>query len=173
MSLMTRSIVLTAWLLLAGFSPALAQSPSPAAQGFDRLKALAGEWIDVDGVFGEKGKVAVTYRVSGAGNTVIETFPVGTPYEMVTVYHRDGTQLALTNYCTANTQPRMLSKGLDGNTLVFDFAGGANIDPSTTSHMHAVRLEFVSADEIISSWQNWKDGKPTGPPHPFRVVRKR
>jgi hypothetical protein len=168
-----RSPVLTALFLLATLAPATAQNASPALQGFDRLKALAGDWIDVDGVFGEKGKVAVTYRVSGGGNTLIETFPVGSPFEMVTVYHRDGQQLALTHYCAGGTQPRMVSKGLDGNVLVFDYTGGANIDTAKTSHMHAARIEFISADEITSTWQNWKDGKPDGPAHTFRVVRKK
>ena len=169
---MTRTTVMTT-LLLALWSQAAAQNPSAAAEGFDRLKTLAGDWIDVDGVFGEKGKVAVTYRVSGGGNTLIETFPVGTPFEMVTVYHRDGSQLALTHYCSGGTQPRMSSKGLDGNVLVFDYAGGTNIDTTTTSHMHAARIEFISADEVKSTWQNWKDGKPDGPAHSFRVVRRK
>src|SRR5262245_49016778 len=115
---------------------AIGQSPSPAAQAFNRLKALEGDWIDVDGIFGEKGKVAVTYRVSGAGNTVVETFPVGTPQEMVTVYHLDGHAVALTHYCTSNTQPRMTSRGLEGNRVVFEFTGGTNIDVNKTSHMH-------------------------------------
>ena len=150
-----------------------AQTKSPAETGFERLKALQGDWIDVDGVFGEKGKVAVTYRVSGGGNTVVETFPVGTPFEMMTVYHKDGAGLALTHFCAGGTQPRMTSKGLDGNALVFDFAGGTNIDPKSTSHMHSARLEFISADEFKGTWQNWKDGKPEGPAHSFRIVRKK
>ncbi len=150
-----------------------AQSQSPAAQGLERLKALEGEWIDVDGVFGEKGKVAVTYRITGGGHAVVETFPVGTPFEMVTVYHLDGDAVTLTHYCTSNTQPRMRSEGLAGNVLVFDYAGGTNIDVATTSHMHAATLEFISADEFKSSWQNWKDGKPSGQAHPFRIVRKK
>jgi len=45
---------------------ALAATPSlsaqaeaqPAAAAFDKLKALAGDWIDLDGAFGMKGKVA-------------------------------------------------------------------------------------------------------------------
>ncbi|HXG90416.1 MAG TPA: hypothetical protein VNJ02_18980 [Vicinamibacterales bacterium] len=41
--------------------------------------------------------------MSGAGNTVIETFPVGTPHEQVTVYHRDGSNVGLTHYCVSNT----------------------------------------------------------------------
>jgi hypothetical protein len=158
---------------VASLSPfAAAQGKSPAEAGFERLTSLQGEWIDADGVFGEKGKVIASYRVSGGGHTVIETFPVGAPTEMVTMYHRDGRNLALTHYCSGGTQPRMASKGLDGNTLVFDYTSGGNIDPKTTSHMHSARLEFVSADEFKTTWQSWKDGKPEGAPHTLRLTRK-
>jgi hypothetical protein len=169
---MRRTLLTLAGCLAVAAITTPAQTKSPAAQGLDKLKSLAGEWIDVDGVFGEKGKVAVTYHVSGAGHTVVETFPVGTSYEMVTVYHLDGPNLVLTHYCTSNTQPRMMSKGLDGNVVAFDFAGGANIDPAKTSHMHAARIEFVSADEIKGTWENWRDGKADHSAT-FRVVRKR
>jgi hypothetical protein len=150
----------------------MSQAKSASVQGFEKLKALEGDWIDVDGTFGEKGKVAVTYRVTGAGHAVVETFPVGTANEMVTVYHLEGNNLVLTHYCTSNTQPRMLSKGLQGNALTFDFAGGANIDPAKTSHMHGARIEFVSGDEIKATWQNWDHGKADHAAT-FRVVRNR
>ena len=150
----------------------MAQAKSPAVAGFDKLKALEGQWVDADGVFGEKGKVVVTYKVTGSGHTVVETFPLGTPEEMVTVYHHDGNQLVLTHYCSSNTQPRMTSRGLEGNTLTFDFAGGANIDPTVTSHMHGARFEFVSPDELKATWQNWDKGKADHTAT-FRVLRKK
>lgn len=148
-------------------------SPTAATQGFERLKALAGDWIDVDGVFGVKGAVAVTYKVTSGGNAVVETFPVHTPGEMITVYHLDGRDLLLTHYCSSPNQPRMRSKGLDGTTLAFDFDGGSNVEPATTSHMHAARIQFVSPDEIIGTWQNWREGKPHGGDASFRIVRKK
>lgn len=157
-------------LLLAG--AAVAQTKSPAVLAFERLKALEGEWIDVDGAFGAKGAVAVTYKVTGGGHSVVETFPVNTPHEMVTVYHLAGDQVGLTHYCSSNTQPQMRSPGLVGNTISFDFAGGSNIEPRTTSHMHAARIEFVSPDEIRATWINWKDGKEDHGAS-FRAVRKR
>ena len=164
--------IIYAGICISAALVAMGQAKSPALQGFEKLKALEGDWIDVDGIFGEKGKVAVTYRVTGAGHTVVETFPVGTAYEMVTVYHLDGNTLVLTHYCTSNNQPRMSSKGLQGNALMFDFAGGANIDPATTSHMHGAKIEFVSADEIKATWENWKNGKADHAAT-FHVVRKR
>ena len=151
-----------------------AQAPSPAKQGLEKLKALEGEWIDVDGVFGAKGAVAVTYKVTGGGTTVLEAFPVKTPAEMVTVYHLDGNDLVLTHYCSDGTQPRMRSKGLVGNTVAFDFAGGSNIEPAKTSHMHSAKIEFLSADEIRGTWVNWSNGKADSDHLAvFRIVRKK
>jgi hypothetical protein len=141
-------------------STLIAQGPTPAATAFDRLKAMEGEWIDVTGAFGKKGVVVATYKVTGGGNTVIETFPVGTPYEMTTVYHRDGTSLLLTHYCSGGTQPRMRAKEIKGNVMEFAFDGGTNIDPATTSHMHNMKWEWVSNDEVTADWQNWSSGKP-------------
>jgi hypothetical protein len=151
---------------------AMGQAKSPAVQAFEKLKALEGEWIDVDGAFGEKGKIAVTYRVTGSGHTVVETFPFGTPQEMVTVYHLDGAKVALTHYCSGNNQPHMTSTGLLGNTIAFQFAGGANIDPAATSHMHEAKIEFVSNDEIKAVWQNWNKGKADHAAS-FRILRKK
>jgi hypothetical protein len=149
------------------------QAPSPASQGLEKLKALEGDWIDVEGVFGAKGAVAVTYRVTSGGHTVVETFPVNTPGEMVTLYHVDGKDLVLTHYCSSANQPRMRSTGLDGNALTFDFDGGTNIDVAKTGHMHSARIEFVSADEIRSTWHNWRNGKPVEQGAVFRIVRKK
>jgi hypothetical protein len=167
-----RYVLVLALVSLSAVPITMAQTKSPASQGLDRLKALQGDWIDVDGTLGLKGKVAVTYRVTGAGHTVVETFPTGTANEMVTVYHLDGTNLVLTHYCTSNTQPRMVSTGLQGNVLNFEFAGGTNIDPAKTSHMHTAMIEFLSADEIKATWHNWSSGKADHSAT-FRAVRKK
>ena len=146
--------------VLVLITPLSAQTPQPAAAAFDRLKAMQGEWIDVTGAFGKKGEVVAVYKVTGNGNTVIETFPVGTPMEMTTVYHRDGSHLVLTHYCSGSTQPRMRARELNGNVLQFEYEGGSNIDPAKTSHMHSAKWEFVSPDEVKADWQNWSSGKP-------------
>lgn len=154
--------------------PALAaHAQQPAASAFDRLKALAGEWIDTDGAFGMKGQVAVTYRVTGAGSAVVETLFAGTPHEMVTVYHRDGNDLVLTHYCAAGNQPRMRAKTADGNRLVFQFDGGTNLDPAKDGHMHDGWIEFVGADEVRAQWNGWTKGKPSEHSPRFQLARRR
>ena len=153
------SFAAIAFLLFGGHAPLTAQGPQPAASAFERLKAMEGEWIDVTGAFGTKGAVVATYKVTGSGNTVIESFPVGTPHEMTTVYHRDGTSVVLTHYCSGGTQPRMRAKEINGNVLEFSFDGGTNIDVAKTSHMHNMQWEFLSKDEIKAVWHNWSNGK--------------
>ena len=120
------SLVLAAAFVCGGITPLVAQD-QPAASAFERLKAMEGEWIDVTGAFGTKGAVVAVYKVTGAGNTVIESFPVGTPHEMTTVYHRDGSSVVLTHYCSGGTQPRMRAKDIKGNVMEFDFDGGSNL----------------------------------------------
>ena len=136
-----------------------AQGPQPAASAFERLKAMEGDWIDVSGAFGQKGAVVATYKVTGAGNTIIETFPINTPHEMTTVYHRDGSHVVLTHYCSGGTQPRMRAREIIGNVMAFEFDGGANIDLARTSHMHNMQWEFISKDEVKAEWHNWANGK--------------
>jgi hypothetical protein len=146
-------------IFCAGLAPLTAQGPQPAASAFERLKAMEGEWVDVTGALGSKGAVAVTYKVTGAGNTVIESLAVGTPLEMTTVYHRDGTTLLLTHYCSGGNQPRMRAKEVNGNLLEFAFDGGTNIDVAKTSHMHNMRWEWISNDEVKAIWHNWTKGQ--------------
>ncbi len=152
-------------------SKVAAEAP-PAAASFDRLKALAGDWIDVDGTSGMKDRVAVTYRLTGAGSAVVETLFPGTPHEMMTVYHKDGRDLVLTHYCSAGNQPRMRATAVTGNVIAFAFDGGTNVDPSKDMHMHAARIELVSPDEIRSEWVSWEGGKPTDHVGRFHLKRK-
>ncbi len=101
-----------------------------------------------------------TYKVIAAGSVVHESMFVGTPHEMVTVYHLDGDDLVLTHYCAAGNQPRMRAeKSTDANTLVFKFAGGTNLDPAKDAHMHDVTITFVGPDHIRQQWTFYKDGK--------------
>jgi hypothetical protein len=171
---MTRAILLAVLSLSLLPVSALAQGAAqPAATAFDRLKALEGEWVDAEGAFGPKGAVAVTYKVTSGGNSVVEVFPVGSPGEMVTVYHKDGGDIVLTHYCSAGNQPRMRAKSISEDVMMFEFDGGMNIDPKVTSHMHEMKMEFLGPDEIRATWQNWSKGGPDSDRGVFKVTRKK
>jgi hypothetical protein len=148
--------------------------PGPAAAVFQRLVALQGDWLDADGTMTGKGQLAATWRVTGGGSAVVETLFPGQPEEMLTVYHRDGDALVLTHYCSGGNQPRMRAESITENAVVFAFTDGANIDPARDQHMHAGRIEFVSADELRAEWQGWVDGRPA-PEHlaRFHLVRRK
>jgi hypothetical protein len=135
---------------------------SPAGAAFERIKSLAGTWTGkgiTEG--GPNNDVTIVYKVTAGGSTVEETLFPGTPHEMITMYHRDGDAVVLTHYCAFGNQPQMrLEPAKEPNVLSFRFSGGSNMKESDP-HMHAVRLTFVDADHLKSSWDSMQDGKAT------------
>jgi len=128
---------------------------------FDQFKRLAGEWTGKapHDVGHQEG--TITYKVTAGGSAVVETVFAGTGHEMVTMYHLDGDSLVLTHYCVLGNQPRMKCTPTDDpKNLVFEFAGGTNIDPAKDMHMHTAKFEFLSDDHIRSTWTMFAAGKP-------------
>lgn len=155
--------------------PEPADKPAAANPGFEKLKQLAGEWVPVEEATAEKKEAdkkdekadsttpLCVYRTVSAGSAVQETLFPGTPHEMVTMYHLDGTDIVLTHYCALGNQPRMRAEAsADANKLVFKFAGGTNIDPQKDGHMHDLTLVFVGPDRIRAEWTHFERGKPSG-----------
>jgi hypothetical protein len=126
--------------------------------GFAKLKALAGEWTSQ--AEGEHPASALHYRVTSNGTSVIETLFAGTSHEMVTMYHLDGDDLVATHYCALGNQPKLKldTKASSASKLVFDFAGGTNVDPDKDSHMHAQRYTLRDKDHLTTEWDAYKDG---------------
>jgi hypothetical protein len=147
---------------------------SSAEAIFDRLKGLEGEWeaaSSSDQV--TRGQVVSRYRLTGGGTALAETIFPGTPMEMLSVYHRDGRQLVMTHYCCMGNQPRMQARaGKNKDEVVFEFAGGTNLDPDRDSHIHGGVIRFVDNDHLQCQWEFYIDGKP-GDKHTFDLVRKK
>lgn len=164
--------------LLAADQAPKAKAPSGAAKdtcsAFERVKALAGDWeLANPKEEASRGKTVVRYRVTAGGSAVEETLFPGETKEMVSIYHRDGDALAMTHYCHCGNQPHMRTKsGDDVNELVFNFAGGSNLNPASDTHMHSLKLRFVDADHLHADWELYAGGKPAGV-HSFDVVRKK
>ena len=161
-----RNAVLTTILVSAGVALAApdrvhdaAAKASPAA--LERFKSLAGEWVAAeDGEMFKKGDLVARYAVTASGSAVVETVFPGSPHEMVTVYHADGSDLVLTHYCMEGNQPRMRARNPRGSRIDFAFDSGTNIDPKKDRHMNSASLELVGADEIKSVWTEIEGGKP-------------
>ncbi|MBS0261641.1 MAG: hypothetical protein JSS02_06750 [Planctomycetes bacterium] len=150
--------------------PAAQKTPAEAA--FDRLKSLAGEWQVAEapeghGVHGGR----VIYRVTAAGQAVVETLFVGTEHEMVTMYYLEGDDLMLTHYCILRNRPVMRAEKSDQlDKLVFSCQKGDKIEAE--DHMHSVTFAFADADHVKADWVLYKGGKPDST-HTFELVRKK
>jgi len=159
----------TATAVFVGATALGAQAAESTAQRFEKIKTLAGDWIDAEG----DGSVAASYRVTAGGSAVVETMLPGTPYEMVTVFTIDKDDLVLTHYCAQGNQPHMKAiKGGEAGTIAFKFDGGGNMKSTNDGHMHDATFTFVDADHVKSTWQYYKDGKP-GEKAEFSHVRKK
>lgn len=178
---MKRSLLLpfAASLLLVLAGSSFAQhghdhaTPAAPASPLEALKKLAGDW-DATAQHGEqKFPTTVRWSVTAGGSAVTELLFVGTPHEMLTVYTVQDGRLVLTHYCAGGNQPFMKQRpgGKEGE-LVFDFAGGANLDPARDSHMHSGRVTLVDADHVHSEWQSWDKGRPTDKAV-FEMTRRR
>ena len=58
--------------------------------------------------------------------------------------------------------------------LIFTFVGGTNLNPEKDIHMHEGTIKIVDADNLVSSWVGYKDGKPDdGHAVSFKLTRKK
>lgn len=136
-------------------------APSTATNpGFEKLKTLAGTWVNADEKGNPTDEVVSEIKVSAAGSAVIETLMPGTPNEMISVYTAEGLDIVMTHYCMLGNQPQMRAKDAKGDKLNFEFVGGTNLDPKKDMHMHSAVLTFVDDDHIQVDGIGWEDGKP-------------
>src|SRR5258708_26709288 len=129
--------------------------------GFERMKKLAGTWVEADKDGKPTDKVVSAIKVTASGSTIHETLFPGQPMEMMSVYHLDGADLVMTHYCALGNQPRMKADPKSPpDQIRFMFAGGSNFDPAKDMHMHEGTLKFVDDDHIEFSGVAWVNGKP-------------
>lgn len=128
-----------------------------AALGFAKLQTLVGTWEATT----EKGRVTTTYESVSKGTALLERMKVPGETEMVTLYHLDGGNLVLTHYCSAGNQPHMQAGPFDParNQLVFNFAGGGNLQDPNVGHMHSAVFTFTGPDEFTSQWTFQQGGQ--------------
>jgi hypothetical protein len=170
---------LAAALLLAflagtsrGEEPSKAGSAGPA---FEKLKALAGTWVEAGPDGKPTDKVVSIVRVTAGGSVVHETLFPGDPMEMISVYHLDKGDLLMTHYCALGNQPQMKADpAAPKNQIQWQFVGGTNLDPSKDMHMHGSTVTFVDADHLEIEGEAWADGKPC-PEHcgSMKLVRQK
>lgn len=156
-------------LLLPAAAPA--SDEVTAEKAFERLKALAGTWEGSASGEGDEaaaeadatGKVVHEFEVTASGHVLMERMGPNTDYEMVNMYHLDGSDLVLTHYCSSGNQPRMKFNAASSapNRLVFDFAGGTNLE-TTPSHIHSAEIRLDGKDQLDSAWMAHEGDKEAG-----------
>ena len=124
------------------------------------MKRLAGNW-EGSADFGQGiQKIKAHYKLTSGNSAIIETFHVGTPHEMVSVYHDNKSQkLTMTHYCAEHNQPKLILSEWIDNKLAMDFAADNEIDVVHESHIHAAAIQFEGEDSMTHKWTSFKDGK--------------
>ena len=139
------------------------KSAVPVLPAFLKMQALAGSWVGTMSEDGKSKEVSARFQLISDKSALAGWLGEGTPYEMVTMFHPDGSDLIATHYCSAHNQPRMvLVPGTDPNRLVFKFRDGTNIAPGD-GHMQQVTFILDGPDHHIEEWVYLDHGKEMEP----------
>ena len=145
---------------------ALAAAPQSvvydADSAFEFIKTMVGEWNRSSGDH-DHGSTshAVTFRVTAAGSSVLETIFPGDDNEMLSVYHMDGDNLLLTHYCALQNAPILkFEKSDKPGEIKFAFQGGTNFDPQVDLHVHEGTFKIKDANTVESTFITFADNKP-------------
>lgn len=118
---------------------------------FEYIKTLAGDWQRMGGAGHEHGanSSVVSFKISAAGSTVMETYNAGQKNEMVSVYHMDGDTLLMTHYCALQNAPVMkFEKSGTPGEIKLAFFGGTNFDPKVDAHAHQGLIRVKDQDSF-------------------------
>jgi hypothetical protein len=136
--------------------PHSALAQSRAFAGFDKLKSLAGQWQATL----PDGKIhKVIYEVASGGSALVETLIPPDEPSMMSIYHMDGDKLAMTHYCSAGNQPRMLAvvTEADIKSLRFVLVDATNLAGPSDGHMQSLTIRFKDSAHIRHEW-TWREG---------------
>jgi len=140
-----------------------AQQPKMSAvaanQQWDKIKTLVGDWESYTTENPQKTSTKVSIRMTGGGSAIMHWMGAGTPYEMITMFHMDKSDLMATHYCAAHNQPRFVAKpSTKPNEVAFDFKDGTNIHPGD-GYMRQLVITFVDSDHHDETWGFDNNGK--------------
>ena len=153
--------VLVAVAVFAGSG--LAQHPNPPAQSsaaFDKLKSLAGEWEGTANEGGKEISATTSFRLVSDGSVLMDVLAPGTPHEMITMFHMDGSDLLATHYCAAHNQPRFLFvTASEPNVVAFEFKDATNLSSPAAPHMVGVKFTLIDPNHHVEDWTFLANGQ--------------
>jgi hypothetical protein len=169
---MKKLVVATLGLCLGLSFPPGIRAEDKSSPNLDTIKKLAGEWVAMDKDGKPTGPIVSRIAVTSGGKAVLETLAPGSDHEMLTIYTMEGKDLVLTHYCILGNQPHLKAEATnDPKQLVFKFAGGANVNPAKSNHMHEMTMTLVDDNHFRADWTRCEGGK-TCETHGFDLIRK-
>ena len=143
----------------------------PNTPEWQQLRSLVGQWQGGVEEGGKKLETTLEVRMTGDGSAIMHWMGQGTPHEMVTMFHPDGSTLLATHYCSAHNQPRMQMVSAPGpNQIAFRFKDGTNIGPGD-GHMVGLVITFIDTNHHDEAWSYEEKGKEL-PASVFHYSRK-
>ena len=151
-----------------------AAAGAPEAVIYDASSAMAflatasGEWgsgnaqaeHDHGGSTSEGYRGNWTFKTKALGFAVVQSYNLGTPGEMETVFHLNGDDLVLTHYCALQNAPVLkFQKSSKPGEIKFVFSGGSNFDPMVDQHLHDSTLQIKDKDTIETVNTVWAKGR--------------
>jgi hypothetical protein len=137
---------------------------APTDPRFEFLKGLAGTWVGKTSM-PEMPETTYEFRVTAGGTAVEEREMVGTPMEMVTLYHMRGDELVATHYCMLGNQPRMNASKLVGDSLSFACDGTpGNARSHDEEHVHGWTMRLEKDGSLHYAAELVKKGQVTEAP---------
>jgi len=155
----------------AGENATMKHTAAPNTPEWQQLRSLVGQWRGQVEEGGTKSETSLDIRLTGDSSAIMHWMAQGTPYEMVTMFHPDGSTLMATHYCSAHNQPRMqMVTAAKPNQLAFRFKDGTNIGRGD-GHMVGLVITFIDADHHDEAWSYEDKGKEL-PAAVFHYTRK-
>lgn len=152
-------ILIAVAMLAAALSAQTGTEPPNA--GFTMLRTLVGDWEGTVMHEGHAMPASTSFRLVADGSAILDDLAPGTPHEMVTVFHMDGTELLATHYCSHHNQPRLRALPQSSpNVLEFAFKDATNLKSPADPHMTAVKFTIIDANHHVEEWRATANGQP-------------
>jgi hypothetical protein len=140
---------------MASDASAADSGPPAAAESFERLKTLVGEWA---GRTPQGRDIGVSYRLTADETALVETWDLGPGHQSMTIYHMDGSELLASHFCPLGNQPRLALKRASGDRLDFEFRDGSNLNRARDAHQQSFWIEFHGPDAIVRG-ETYREGE--------------
>jgi hypothetical protein len=142
-----------------------AVSRAGAAEVFEQLKSLAGDW---EAPLPGFGKLTSSVRLVSNGKAIEET--IGTPADNeLSIYTASEGRIVATHYCAMTADghqvrlqtPRLASSPDQPDHLDFVFAGASNLHSMNAPHMRRLTVTMTDPNHYSEKWIKTENGKDT------------